>query len=64
MIENRMVKDSLWEEHYRVFARCCECGEEILADGSTYYEFDGDIVCRGCVEDYVDNHFCHTTEIE
>ena len=64
MIENRMVRDELWEKEYRVFAHCKVCGEEILADGSYYYDFDGDIVCCCCANDYIDEHFRKKTEIE
>lgn len=64
MIENHMVKDELWEKEYRVVAHCCVCGEEILADSSTYFDFDGDIVCRGCLEDYVESHYMKRTVIE
>lgn len=63
MIENLMVRDELWEKEYRVFAHCCVCGEEILADGSYYYDFDGDIVCYCCRDDYVDEHYRKKTEI-
>ena len=61
MIKNGYVYE---ETEYKVFAKCCVCGEEILADGSTYYEFYGDVVCRCCVDDYVDNNFQRTTEME
>lgn len=57
MIENRMVRDELWEKEYRVFAYCRVCGDEILADGSYYYDFDGDIVCYCCKDDYVDEYY-------
>lgn len=57
MIENLMVRDELWEKEYRVFAHCYVCGEEILADGSYYYDFDGDIVCYCCKDDYVDEYY-------
>ena len=63
MVENRMVVDSEWERHYKVFAHCCVCGDEILADGSTYYDFDGDIVCSCCKDEYVDFHFMKRTEV-
>lgn len=62
MVENRMVVDSEWETEYRVFARCCECKDEIIADGSIYYDFDGDIVCRCCKDEYVDFHFMKLAE--
>lgn len=57
MIENRMVRDELWEKEYRVFAYCRVCGDEILADGSYYYDFDGDVVCYCCKDDYVDEYY-------
>ena len=57
MIENRMVRDELWEKEYRVFAYCRVCGDEIMADGSYYYDFDGDIVCYCCKDDYVDEYY-------
>ena len=63
MIENLMVRDELWEKEYRVFAYCRVCGEEILADGSYYYDFDGDIVCFCCKDDYVDEYYRKKTEI-
>ena len=64
MIENHMVRDELWEKEYRVVAHCCVCDEEILADGTYYYDFDGDIVCFCCKDDYVDEHYRKRTEIE
>ncbi len=63
MIENLMVRDELWEKEYRVFAYCRVCGDEILADGSYYYDFDGDIVCFCCKDDYVDEYYRKKTEI-
>lgn len=63
MIENLMVRDELWEKEYRVFAHCYVCGEEILADGTYYYDFDGDVVCCCCANDYIDEHFRKKTEI-
>lgn len=63
MVENRMVVDSEWERHYKVFAHCCVCGDEILADGGDYYDFDGDITCPACKDSYVDSLFKKTTEV-
>ena len=60
MIKNGYVYE---ETEYKVFAKCCVCGEEILADGTYYYDFDGDIVCYCCRDDYVDEHFRKKTEI-
>lgn len=61
MIVNGYVYD---ETEYRVVAHCCVCGEEILADGTSYYDFDGDVVCYCCANDYIDEHFRKKTEIE
>lgn len=54
MIKNGYVYD---ETEYRVIGRCCVCGEEILADGTSYYDFDGDDVCYCCKDDYVDEYY-------
>lgn len=62
-LENWQCQDSLWEKEYRVFAHCKVCGEEILADGTYYYDFDGDDVCYCCKDDYVDEHYRKKTEI-
>lgn len=61
MIKNGYVYE---ETEYKVFAKCCVCGEEILADGTYYYDFDGDVVCYCCVKDYVDNHYQRVAEYE
>lgn len=33
-----------------VFAKCSECGNEIL-DGEDYYDIDGDFYCEDCIEE-------------
>lgn len=40
--------------------RCDICGEP-LRHGDEYYDFDGTIVCKECIEDYLYDH-CETNE--
>ena len=53
-IENRMVADYCRE--YKVVCRCHIKGCDIYED-DYFYDFDGDIVCSDCMEDYVNEHF-------
>ena len=53
-IENRMVA-----EYYREPKIVCRChfkGCDIYEE-EYFYDFDGDIVCSDCMEDYVKEHF-------
>ena len=61
MIVNGYVYD---ETEYRVIGHCCVCGEEILADGTSYYDFDGDVVCYCCATDYIDEHYRKVADYE
>lgn len=53
-IENRMVSEP--EPKYRTVCRCDSCGSDIY-EGDYFYDFDGDIICADCMEDYVKEHF-------
>ena len=53
-IENRMVAES--EPMYRTVCRCDSCCSDIY-EGDYFYDFDGDIICADCMEDYVNEHF-------
>lgn len=55
-IENRMVVDSEWRPLHKPFCRCDMCEMDIY-EGNDYYNFDGDIICDDCHEDYVKEHF-------
>ena len=52
-IENRMVCE---HEHYKVVCRCHIKGCDIYED-EYFYDFDGDVVCADCMEDYVKEHY-------
>lgn len=47
--------DEVLEEQLRRLPVCDCCGDHIQ-DGYLY-RFYGDIVCPGCVQDYIDNNF-------
>lgn len=53
-IENRMVVGN--DYHVRkVICRCDQCGGEIY-EQDDFYDFDGDIVCEGCIDTYIAEH--------
>lgn len=53
-IENRMVAES--ELMYRTVCICDSCCSDIY-EGDYFYDFDGDIICADCMEEYVNEHF-------
>lgn len=53
-IENRMVVDS--DYHIRkTVCLCDQCCGPIYEDDD-FYDFDGDIVCEGCIDSYIADH--------
>lgn len=54
-IENRMVAEQ-FEPKYRTVCRCESCSSDIY-EGDYFYDFDGDIICADCMEEYVNEHF-------
>jgi hypothetical protein len=43
------------ERRLIIFPKCCCCEERILDDD--LYDFDGDLVCFECVDNYIDENF-------
>lgn len=57
-IENHMVVDACWEPiiNRKRICFCLECEKPIYEDDD-YYDFDGDVVCESCMEDFVNVNF-------
>lgn len=54
MIENRMVCES--DYHIRkVICRCNQCSGEIY-EQDDFYDFDGEIVCKGCIDSHINDY--------
>jgi hypothetical protein len=49
------MEDARLERLRRAAPRCCVCREHITCGG--FYDFDGDIVCEDCVDDYIHEYF-------
>ena len=54
-IENRMVAEKFVPK-YRTVCVCESCSSDIY-EGDYFYDFDDDIICADCMEDYVNEHF-------
>ena len=53
-IENSMVVD--YDYHIRkTVCLCDQCSGSIYEDDD-FYDFDGDIVCEGCINNYIADH--------
>ena len=53
-IENRMVVDSDYHIRKKV-CLCDQCSDPIYEDDD-FYDFDGEIVCQGCIDRYIDDY--------
>lgn len=53
-IENRMVTEC---DYYvrKVICLCEQCGGNIY-EQDDFYDFSGEIVCEGCINDYISDH--------
>lgn len=54
MIENRMVCESDYHTR-KVICRCEHCSGEIY-EQDDFYDFNGEIVCQGCIDGYIDDY--------
>lgn len=53
-IENRMVVEHDYHRR-KVVCLCDQCIEPIYEDDD-FYDFDGEIVCQGCIDGYIDDY--------
>lgn len=53
-IENSMLIDRDYHTR-KVICRCEQCSGEIY-EQDDFYDFDGEIVCEGCIDSYIADH--------
>ena len=53
-IENSMLIDRDYHTR-KVICRCDQCSGEIY-EQDDFYDFDGEIVCEGCIDSYIADH--------
>jgi len=54
------LPDSMYDYRYElplaeIMDVCMMCFKEIFK-GETYYYFDGDVICKDCLKDYIKEH--------
>lgn len=54
IVENNMLRNN--DYHVRRVVCLCElCSGEIY-EQDDFYDFDGEIVCQGCIDSYIDDY--------